>query len=98
MNHAEAVPTPSELAHAPELALIAVLESTLELTVCILVAEHPQLYDHERPYWIVQPPASILAESIVSLVDSLRQALADYRFQIHLDMNTPTPDDGESQF
>ena len=38
-------PTPDDLAHAPELAILAALESVLELVVRALVCAHPELAD-----------------------------------------------------
>lgn len=93
MNPSEPLPTPPELDQAPELALIAVLEFTLEIAVQALVAAHPQLCDHQRPYWIPQTPSSMIAEVIVSTVDSLKQSLHDYRHHINMEMNPYTPED-----
>jgi hypothetical protein len=61
------------------LALIAVLEHTLEMTVRSLFAEHPDLCDQEKPYWIPTTPATRAAENIVHAIDSLHRKLARYR-------------------
>jgi hypothetical protein len=98
MNPSEPLPTPPELDQAPELALIAVLEITLEITVRALVAAHPQLCEHQRPYWIPQTPSSTIAQVIVSTVDSLQQSLHDYRHHINMEMNPCTSEDEPAQF
>lgn len=98
MSASQSLPTPPELAQAPELALVAVLEYVLEITVRALLAAHPQLCDDERPYWIPQPPSSVIAEAIVSTVDALQRALDDYRRHIHMKGNPSTPQDDEAPF
>jgi hypothetical protein len=98
MITSEPLPTPPELDQAPELALISVLEITLEMTVRALVAAHPQLCDHDRPYWIPQTPSSTIAETIVSKVDSLKQSLHHYRHHINMEMNPCTPEGEGAQF
>jgi len=92
MSADQTLPTPPELAQAPELALIALLDHALELTVRALVAVHPQLCDDERPHWIPQTPSTITAQAILSTVYSLQQSLDDYRHHIHMEMNPPTTD------
>lgn len=98
MRPSEPLPTPPELDQAPELALISVLEITLEMTVRALVAAHPQLCDHQRPYWIPQTPSSTIAETIVSRVDSLKQSLHHYQHHINMEMNHYRIEDEAAQF
>jgi hypothetical protein len=92
MSAEQTLPTPPELAQAPELALIALLHHALELTVRVLIAAHPQLNDLEKPYWIPQPHSTTIAQTILSTVYSLQQNLDDYRHQIHTEINPTTTD------
>jgi len=74
------IPTPDDLVDAPELAILAALDPTLDLVVRALVCAHPELTDLERPYWV--PPASPLTTAAQTLVDRaahLKQALLAYR-------------------
>ena len=98
MSTCQTLPTPPELAQAPELALIALLDHALELTLRALLAAHPQLCDHERPYWIPQTHSTMIAEAILSTVYSLQQSLDDYRHHIHMEINPPTPEDDPYPF
>jgi hypothetical protein len=73
-------PTPDDLVGAPELAILAALDRTLDLVVRALVCEHPDLADPERPYWLRR--ASRMATAAETLVDQtadMKQALNDYR-------------------
>jgi len=73
-------PTPNQLACTPELAILSILHRVLDVTVATLIAEHPQLTDDERPYWVNEPPPSChLAHVVVSLAMQLRDCLNDYR-------------------
>ena len=73
------IPTPNQLARAPELATLSILHRVLDVTVATLIAEHPQLTDDERPYWVNEPPPSChLARIVVSLAMQLRDCLNDY--------------------
>lgn len=60
-------PTPEDLVDAPELAILAALERTLDLVVRALVSAHPELADPERPYWLRQ--ASRMPSAAETLVD-----------------------------
>ena len=74
------MPTPRDLAHAPELAILSALDWILDLVVRALVCEHPELADPERPYWIRPPsPMATPAETLAQQTNDLKQALRDYR-------------------
>jgi hypothetical protein len=92
MSAEHTLPTPPELLLAPELALIALLDHALLLTIRTLIAAHPQLCNHENPYWIPKTPSTITAQAILSTVYSLQQCLDDYRHQLHLEFNPTTTD------
>lgn len=73
-------PTPPDLAQSPELAVLALLDAALDLTVSALLALYPELTDPERPYWIDAPPAARdRAQTIATRTHSLRDAIARYR-------------------
>ena len=91
MNSEDKLLTPYDLMPAPQLAIISVLERTLEMLVRILLAEHPDLFDHEKPYWIRNDLASSMAEKILSDIDSLCTSLEQYRHMLATDMQSPPP-------
>lgn len=73
------LPTPEELERLPQLAILATLESTLEMTTCVLQVAHPELArDEECPYWVCGMPV-IVADHILTLVERLQDALFRYR-------------------
>ncbi len=72
-------PTPSDLDGNPELAVLAVLDAALHLSVRALVAAHPQLEADEVPYWrLDRSPPFTLASSIVSLALVLSEQIDQY--------------------
>ena len=73
-------PTPDDLTRAPELAILAALESVMELVVRALVCAHPELADPERPYWLRQASrTTIAAETLVDQAAEMKQAVTKYR-------------------
>lgn len=73
------LPTPEELERLPQLAVLANLESALEVTTCVLQVAHPELTrDEECPYWVCGLPL-IVADRILALVEQLQDALFRYR-------------------
>jgi hypothetical protein len=90
-------PTPPDLAENPELAVLALLDAALDLTVSALLALYPELADPERPYWIDAPSAARdRAATIASRAHSLREALARYRRILPPatdDLSSPPDDD-----
>jgi len=79
MNHAD-LPTPNDLVNCPELAILAVLETALHLSVRALVAPHPQLQSQDAPYWCRdRSRAFIIAGSIVELALALSEQVERYR-------------------
>jgi hypothetical protein len=82
-------PTPPDLAESPELAVLALLDATLDLAVSALLALYPELADPERPYWIDGPSAARnRAQTIATRAHALRDAIAAYRRTL-----APAPDD-----
>ena len=73
-------PAPEPLDEAPELAILAALDHTLELALRALVAAHPQLGDTECPAWARDPsPARYAAERILATATPLATAIDAYR-------------------
>jgi len=71
------LPTPPEIAEIPELAVLSVLDFTLEASVRALVAAHPELEEETLP-----PRASTAArcaERILGHVYKAKLLLASYR-------------------
>jgi hypothetical protein len=74
------LPTPAELDEAPELAILAALDDTLETALRALVAAHPQLGDSECPAWVRRTSAaSAAADRILHASKRLAHALDAYR-------------------
>ena len=74
------LPTPYDLVDNPELACLTVLDTALHLTVCALLAAHPQLQADEVPYWCLdRSPAFILANSIVENAQALAEQIDKYK-------------------
>jgi hypothetical protein len=90
-------PTPDDLAHAPELAILAALDRTLDLVGRALVCAHPELADPERPYWLRQAsPVATAAETLVKQIAGTEHALIAYREAVEIlrrDDASEHPDD-----
>ena len=91
------MPTPDDLVHAPELAILAALDRTLDLVARALVCEHPELADPERPYWLRHPSRRATAAKIlVDQAADMKQALIAYREGVEIrrqDKASEPPDD-----
>ena len=91
----EDLPTPEDLYAAPQLAILSVLEITLEMVTCTLLAHHQDIFDYEKPYWIRADLSSAMAEEILNDISSLRISLKGYLFMLAAELeNPPEPDDG----
>lgn len=74
------LPLPPQLAITPELAVLDLLDVTLEATAAALFAEHPHLHDAHRTPWNGDHRSQeYAAQTIVLFADRLRAVLADYR-------------------
>lgn len=71
------LPTSAQVAMASERAILASLDANLQLTVRVLLAEHPSLSDGSREE--PEPPHLALAASIRILADALHGLIAGYR-------------------
>jgi hypothetical protein len=87
-------PTPDEIDEAPELALLALLDTHLELLLRALVAAHPALIDRNRPSWRRDTsPAYRAAETLAARSARLLRAVAVYRRAIARRPQPPGPAD-----
>lgn len=94
MNSEDKLPTPYDLMSAPQLAIISVLDRTLEMLALTLLAQHPDLFDHEKPYWIRDDLSVGRAEKVLSDIDELCSSLEAYRYSLSDEMvPDPPPDD-----
>ena len=77
MDH---LPTPEDLLETPELAVLAILRTTLSATRAILTSVHPDLYspddDLRDP---VFPGSSAVAGTLLSLIQALTRQIDLYR-------------------
>jgi hypothetical protein len=95
MNIQRNLPTTNNLWSDPQLAILAVLDTTLEMAACALQAQHPDMCDDERPYWIRADLSSAMAEEVISYIHSLRKALDGYWYMLAAEIdNMPDPDEG----
>ena len=86
------LPTVAEIEHAPQLAVLAALQGTLEAADCALSAAHPEIaLDPECPYWAAGAHR-LAAERVLALVQRLQRALLRYR-----DTAAPDADDEPSR-
>jgi hypothetical protein len=76
------LPTPPQIADAPELAIIALLEITLEVTGAALAAAHPELSDEDFP--LNASEEARWADRIMLRADRVQHALAHYRYALRL--------------
>jgi len=91
------IPTPDDLAAAPELAILAALDHTLELAASALACAHPELLDPERPYWLGSPTRAVTtAQTLVCRTRRLQRALRAYRNAVEIrrqhDVSDPLDD------
>jgi hypothetical protein len=70
--------SPLDLAAVPDLAALAALLAVLDVVDRSLVTGHPELADHERPYWIPTHPATLCAAGLLRSIDGLRHAVERY--------------------
>jgi len=95
--------TPEEVSRSPELAVLAILDTTLHVVTCTVLAVHPDLFrdDDERPYWIPPPPDSAetrSAEALLDCADRLRAAIRAYRRAGAHALRVSLPEDDDLPF
>ena len=79
MNY-DSMPIPPQLDDAPELAVLAVLDTALEASALALFASDPGLYDDWRVRPRVEPQIS--AYRLLSRIGKLQVAVARYREEV----------------
>ena len=73
-----AAPDFAELNDHPELAVLSILEQTLETALSVLIIAHPGLRDEERPYWVKCPTSELVAQHIVARAATLSGFVRNY--------------------
>jgi len=85
--------TPPDLMEAPELAVLAVLDHTLQQTAYALYAAYPELVDHHQPIGAANIGAALcLADIIAEQVASLQHTIVRYRQAVAADLRQFLPD------
>ena len=78
MNPSHDIPTPPELATNPELAAVALLLHTLEITIRSLIAAHPVITNPERPHWVTVSPSAVAAEKLIEHLSRVARSARKY--------------------
>ena len=77
------LPSATEMAHAPELALLIALDTLLAMTTATLELALPELDLVQRDRGLLDPEGDdrdlIVARDILDLVDTLRHTIQTYR-------------------
>lgn len=72
-------PTPQQIAHTPELAILCALDELLEIARRALIAAHPVLGDTEAPYWARDScRLSTAANALIASTEPLHRAIRAY--------------------
>ena len=74
---ADQLPTPAEITEASELAILAALDTALDLSQRALLSAHPELCEDRFPRASMK--AALCANRIMNLAGRLQAALAQYR-------------------
>lgn len=87
------LPTPRQIAQAPEIVILRALELETKLAVRALIAAHPELEGHEVPYWAGEPSGSrAIARKIVTGAIRLQTAIEAYLRAVEAERLSETPD------
>jgi len=87
-----ALPTPQQIARTPEIAILRALELQSELLVRALVAAHPQLDQHEVPYWVGEPVETrTIARNVIDCAISMRTTIGDYLRAVEIERLAENP-------
>jgi hypothetical protein len=79
------LPTPDEVARAPELAILAAIEHALDLAIVALVAAQPELQPTPDGYDAVVSDAAERADTVIVEARTLLRAIAGYRLVVTAD-------------
>lgn len=72
-------PSPMEIGLHPELSLVALLQQTIDITTCSLIAANPELDEPDFTPWGQQSPATILSRYLLKQLDLLAELLPEYK-------------------
>lgn len=64
---------------APELAILAAIQSAIDIAIVALVAAQPELQSSADGRDAVSTPASAVADAVIGCAQALVSAIADYR-------------------
>lgn len=73
------LPTAHELVCAPELAILAAVESALDIAIVAVVAAQPELQPSADGRDALSTAAALAADAVVEAARALVLAIADYR-------------------
>lgn len=74
------LPIPPDLQKSPELAALAILDSTLDVTCHAIYAEYPDIHDSRAILGTDKPSLSlIVAREILALTEQLQESIYWYR-------------------
>lgn len=76
------LPTRDELISAPELAILASIEATIDLAIVALVAAQPELSQSDDGHDAVTTAAARSADTVIMTAQALAAAIADYRLSL----------------
>lgn len=91
----QSLPTPTELAPNPEIALLESLELQIELTNRMMATTYPELCDEGRPYWAGAPPSELApqARKLLETMGQARLAIREYRRAVSEDAKSAKADE-----
>jgi hypothetical protein len=73
------LPSPPEYERSPELGVLAILLSILDVVYIALLAANRDLLDDDRPHWSPLGPTAPAADTILRQIDRLRRSVAAYQ-------------------
>ncbi len=77
------LPTPHEIAAAPQLAVLASLTATIDVTLVAIVAAHDELQRRDDGRDAVGTPIAAAADNLIAQAQALAVAIRDYRQLLH---------------
>ena len=94
----EWLPSPPEFERCPELGVLAILLSILDVVYIGLLAANRDLLDEERPSWSPLSPTAPAADNILRQIDRMRRAVAAYQHAALPPPPAPEPTDDDIPF
>ena len=81
-RHHPWLPTPAEIERAPSLAIVSVLDTSLDIALVTVAAAHDELHASADGRDRASSPASRAADEVIIAIQALAVALSDYRFRL----------------